>query len=149
MRDVDLFVGVTSIASDPNWLDRGTERHHDYWNRVSFGELTESAEVRREALERLLPRTRIADRVELTERFLVVHGDIRDYRIHLGSTNILMSPADTYLCIVPDRSPAAAERLFLPFEEDNGKLALILSKAFLLADDTAITDPSITRQIRI
>ncbi|WP_435878141.1 DUF7737 domain-containing protein [Streptosporangium canum] len=27
-------------------------------------------------------------------------------------------------------------------------MALILSKAFLLANDTAITDPSITRQIR-
>jgi hypothetical protein len=27
-------------------------------------------------------------------------------------------------------------------------LSLILSKAFLLADDTAIRDPSITRQIR-
>ncbi|MGW0811175.1 DUF7737 domain-containing protein [Nonomuraea sp. NPDC002799] len=37
--------------------------------------------------------------------------------------------------------------LFLPFEED-GRLALILSKAFLLANDTAITDPSITRQLR-
>ena len=26
-------------------------------------------------------------------------------------------------------------------------LSIILSKAFLLADDTAITDPSITRQL--
>ena len=35
---------------------------------------------------------------------------------------------------------------FLPFEGD-GMLAIILSKAFLLADDRAITDPGIVRQI--
>ncbi|WP_443673257.1 DUF7737 domain-containing protein [Micromonospora coerulea] len=33
------------------------------------------------------------------------------------------------------------EPVFLPFEDD--RLALILSKAFLLADDARITDPSI------
>jgi hypothetical protein len=74
----------------------------------------------------------------------VVRGDLRTYKIHLGSGNILMEPNDAYLCIVSTRDPDAG--LFLPFEED-GRLALILSKAFLLANDTAITDPSITRQI--
>lgn len=34
----------------------------------------------------------------------------------------------------------------LPFEGDNA-LAIILSKAFLLAADTKITDPTITRQV--
>ncbi|MDP9845535.1 hypothetical protein [Streptosporangium lutulentum] len=75
----------------------------------------------------------------------MVRGDLRTYKIHLGSANILMEPNDAYLCIVSGRDPHAG--LFLPFEED-GRLALILSKAFLLADDTAITDPSITRQLR-
>ncbi|MFD1938427.1 hypothetical protein ACFSKW_43835 [Nonomuraea mangrovi] len=56
-----------------------------------------------------------------------------------------MEPNDACLCIVSARDPHAG--LFLPFEED-GRLALILSKAFLLANDTAITDPSITSQIR-
>jgi hypothetical protein len=37
--------------------------------------------------------------------------------------------------------------VYLPFEEEFGMLSVILSKAFLLADDTAITDRSITRQI--
>ncbi len=55
-----------------------------------------------------------------------------------------MEPNDAYLCIVA--GTAAASGLFLPFEED-GRLSLILSKAFLLADDTAITDPTIVRQI--
>lgn len=145
MRDVDLFVGVTSVASNPNWQDVG-ERQRDYWTETSFGELTESAETRRDALARILPRTAIAHRCRLTERFLEVRGDLRTYKIHLGSTNILMSPADTYLCIVPHRQ--ASDRVYLPFEEGGGKLSLILSKAFLLADDTSITDPTIVRQLR-
>ncbi|WP_433362771.1 DUF4132 domain-containing protein [Streptosporangium sp. CA-115845] len=138
LRDADLAVGVTSTGLDPTG-------HGDYWQSYSFGDLAESARVRRDALSRLIGRTTIAGRCTLTDRFLVVRGDLRTYKIHLGSANILMEPNDAYLCIVSARDPHAG--LFLPFEED-GRLALILSKAFLLANDTAITDPSITRQLR-
>ncbi|WP_336215135.1 DUF4132 domain-containing protein [Nonomuraea sp. LPB2021202275-12-8] len=144
MRDVDLFIAVTSITTDPEWADGGPDRLRDYWRTGSFGPLPPSAEVRRDALSRLIGRTAIADRVELTDRFLRVRGDLRTYRIHLGSGNILMEPNDAYLCVVAAADPHAG--LFLPFEED-GRLAVILSKAFLLANDTAIADPSITRQI--
>ncbi|MBT2235316.1 DUF4132 domain-containing protein [Nonomuraea sp. NEAU-A123] len=144
MRDVDLFVAVTSIAADPDWIDRGEERFGGYWREVSVGALPPSAEVRRDALARILPRTAVADRCTLTDRYLVVRGDLRTYRIHLGSGNILMDPGDVYLCIVTARKRDA--RLFLPFEED-GRLALILSKAFLLAHDNKITDESILQQI--
>ena len=100
-------------------------------------------------LERLLPRLKIASRAKLVERFLVVRGELRTYKIHLGSGNILMQPNDQYLCIVPDRSTKAhtAADVFLPFEGD-ATLSVILSKALLLADDKQITDPTITRQIR-
>jgi hypothetical protein len=142
MRDVDLFVGVTSIAADPDWTDGGPERA--YWERAGFGELTESAAARRDALERILPRLKIADRCALDGRFLVVRGGRRTYKIHLGSANILMEPDDSYLCIVPSRGKGDG-KVFLPFEDD--RLSLILSKAFLLAADTEITDESILRQI--
>ncbi|MBM9509225.1 DUF7737 domain-containing protein [Actinacidiphila acididurans] len=115
-----------------------------YWRQATFGELEQSAQVRREALERILPRLRIADRCALEGRFLVVRGDLRTYRIHLGSANILMEPDDAYLCIVQSRR-AGEGKVFLPFEDD--RLSLILSKAFLLAADTEITDPSIRAQI--
>ncbi|GAA1576752.1 hypothetical protein GCM10009678_69290 [Actinomadura kijaniata] len=141
MRDVDLFVAVTSIAADPDWTGQGPGRA--YWERDGFGALTATAETRRAALERVLPRLRIAGRCELTDRFLKVRGDLRTYRIHLGSANILMEPDDSYLCIVPGRSDP---RVFLPFEDD--RLSLILSKAALLAADTTITDPTILAQIR-
>ncbi|MET9649295.1 DUF4132 domain-containing protein [Streptomyces sp. NPDC006460] len=150
LRDVDLFTAVASIGADPRWRDRGEERAYDgYWESWSFGELTESARIRRETLARLLPRTRIADRVELTDRFLRVRGELRAYRIHLGSGNVLMEPEDAYLCIVADRGAAGGhDEVFLPFEEDGGLLSVILSKAFLLAADTGITDRTITDQIR-
>jgi Domain of unknown function (DUF4132) len=147
MRDVDLFVGVTSIGADPEWLDRGEGRRFEsYWNAYSFGELTAAAEIRREVLDKLLPRLAIADRCKLEERYLAVRGDLRTYRIHLGSGNILMSPNDQYLCIVAARD-SRAEKLFLPFDDDP-VLSLILSKAFLLANDSAITDKTITAQIK-
>jgi hypothetical protein len=145
MRDVDLFVSVTSIAGDPTWLDRAEDRYTDYWHTTSFGDLTATAQVRRDALERLLPRLKIADRCSLAGRYLVVRGDLRTYKIHVGSANILMEPDDSYLCIVPARR-TPQEQVFLPFEDD--RLGLILSKAFLLADDAHITDESILQQLK-
>ena len=145
MRDVDLFVGVTSIAADPDWTDRGEDRYAAYWRTATFGALTASAEVRREALERILPRLKIAGRCSLDGRFLVVRGDLGTYKIHLGSANILMEPDDAYLCIVPSRGKGDG-KVFLPFEDE--RLSLILSKAFMLAADTEITDESILMQIK-
>jgi hypothetical protein len=100
-------------------------------------------------LERLIPRLKVADRCRLTDRFLVVRGDRRSYKIHLGSGNILMEPDDQYLCIVPARGVASEGldgKVFLPFEGDQ-TLAIILSKAFLLAADKNIKDPAILSQL--
>ncbi|WP_438874585.1 DUF7737 domain-containing protein [Symbioplanes lichenis] len=143
MRDVDLFVGVTSIAADDSWADRGEHRFGAYWASAGFGALTGGAEVRRDVLARLLPRLAIGARCELTDRFLRVRGTRAVYKIHLGSGNILMEPDDAYLCIVPGRRGA---RVTLPFDDDE-RLSLILSKAFLLAADDKITDATILRQL--
>src|SRR4029079_9153788 len=120
----------------------------DYWQSYSFGELSATAQTRRALLEHLVPRLKIACQCNVTARFLVVRGSKRTYKIHLGSGNILMEPNDQYLCIVPKQtvSTAGSERVQLPFEGD-GTLSIILSKAFLLADDAKITDPTITSQL--
>lgn len=149
MRDVDMFVGIGSIAADPNWADGGNQgRYRDYWHSTNFGDLGASAKVRRAVLERLLPRmTRLAGKWELGERFLRVQGKLRAYKIHLGSTNILMEPNDQYLCIVPDRRMEGENKTeFVPFEGDN-QMSVILSKALMLIEDDKITDVTITRQI--
>jgi hypothetical protein len=145
LRDVDLFVGVSSIASDPEWRECG-EAMGEYWQRVSFGDLSATAKTRREILETLLPRLKIAGQCTLKEKFLVVRGALRTYKIHLGSANILMEPNDQYLCVVPARTQNSHESLYLPFEGEH-TLAVILSKAFFLADDARIKDPTITLQI--
>ena len=114
----------------------------DYWNQYSFGDLSATGQTRKAVLERLIPRLKIAARCTFRDRFLVVRGDLRTYKIHLGSGNILMEPIDQYLCIVPNRGasePADGSAVFLPFEGDN-TLSIVLSKALLLADDTKIKD---------
>lgn len=157
MRQCDLFTGVCSVANDPAWLDRGADAQHPnqwrqehgrtYWNAEAFGPLSATAETRREVIAEILPVLAISSKCRLEDRFLHVEGQLRSYKIHLGSSNILMSPGDRYLCIVPARKAASPEPdVRLPFEGD-AMLSIILSKALLLAEDNKITDPTILRQI--
>jgi len=149
MRDVDLFVGVASVGNDPTWQDSGgviQERFVDYWQTYSFGNLNETSKIRKEVLENLVPKLKIRNQCTIRENFLIVKGKLRTYKIHIGSTNILMEPNDSYLCIVVDRSTKTDNNVFLPFEGDR-QLSIILSKAFLLAEDDKITDRTIISQI--
>ncbi len=59
----------------------------------------------------------------------------------------VVQPNDQYLCIVPKQTVAGGERVFLPFDGD-GTLSIVLSEAFLLADDAKITDPTIISQMK-
>lgn len=148
MRDVDLFVGVTSIGNDPNWQNNANNQMNTYWHNYSFGDLPESAKIRADVLKSLVPRLKIASRCSFDGKYLLVQGKLRKYKIHMGSGNILMEPNDQYLCIVAERSgESSTQKLFLPFEGDN-MLSIIISKALLLADDDKITDSTILRQIK-
>jgi Domain of unknown function (DUF4132) len=144
MRDVDLFVCIASIGNDPTWGTRPNVPFLDYWNSISFGDLSASGEQRRQVLEALLPKLSIRQRCRLEDRHLWVRGDRATYRIHLGSGSVLIEPGSRYLCIV--RSGSTSSDVFLPFDGD-ATLSLILSKAFLLAADSRIKDASILRQI--
>ncbi|MCI5058939.1 MAG: DUF4132 domain-containing protein [Flavobacteriales bacterium] len=147
MRDVDLFVGVCSVGNDPNWQDNGgLAQYRDYWTSYSFGNLNEIAKTRKQVLEKLIPRLKIKDVTTIDGKFVKVQGKKRTYKIHIGSSNILMEPNDQYLCIVPARGKADTGKVFLPFDGDRG-LSLVLSKAMLLADDDKIKDPTILSQI--
>ena len=148
-RDVDLFVGVASVGNDPSWQDSGgrVPEYQTYWHNYSFGNLSELAKTRKSILEKLVPRLKINKVAHLEGNFLIVKGKLRTYKIHIGSTNILMMPNDQYLCIVPDRKKKnITTDLYLPFDGDKA-LSVILSKAFLLAEDDKITDRTITSQI--
>ena len=152
LRDVDLFVSVSSVGADRNWQDRGRAGgapggFDAYWSLYSDAPLQVVARTRRDAIQRILPGLAIADRCELADRWLMVRGDLRTYRIHLGSGNVVMEPGDRYLRIVPKLDQGPVARVFLPFHDDP-MLSLILSKAFLLANDANISDRSIASQIR-
>ncbi len=147
MRDVDLFVSVSSIGTDETWQDTGQTTHRTYWQEFVTGALNETARTRHQVLARLMPKLKIASRCSLEERFLVVRGQLHTYKIHLGSGNIFIEPGSRYLCIVPDRA-TADEKLALPFEGDS-MLSVILSKAFLLAADDEIKDQTVVNQLKV
>ncbi|MEO0697875.1 MAG: DUF4132 domain-containing protein [Pseudomonadota bacterium] len=145
LRDVDLFVAVTSVANDPEWTDGGPEgRFAGYWQTHAFGDLSQTASTRRDLLLQVSPKFAIADRLTVTDRFLEVQGNLNRYTIHLGSGNIQILPSNQYLCIVRGRDKTA--KLKLPFAGDT-TLAIILSKAFMLAEDDKITDKTILAQL--
>ncbi len=147
LRDVDLFTGVASIGHDPAWGMDERNEYLDHWRRASFGELSLAASERKALLERLLPRfAPLKERCALDGHFLVVRGSLNEYRIHLGSANVLMEPGSRYLCIVQGPGDTT-QSLHVPFEGDR-VLSLILSKALLLVRDEAIKDVMIQRQLQ-
>ncbi len=138
MRDVDLFVGVCSIGNDPSWQER-----EGYWHQYSFGALSEIAETRKSVLSDLILKLKKSDKFSIEGKFLLVQGSLAKYKIHIGSSNILIEPDDRYLCIVQGKK---GDEILLPFEGDTS-LSLILSKAMMLVNDDKIKDQSIISQI--
>lgn len=147
MRDVDLFVAVTSVANDPNWTDGGPDgRFGEYWQEHAFGDLGQSATTRRDVLKSIVPKLAIADRLSITDKFLNVRGQRQSYKIHLGSGNIMIMPSNRYLCIVRGDPKTGSKQVKLPFAGDT-MLSTILSKAFMLAEDDKIKDATILSQL--
>ena len=147
MRDVDLFIGGASIGNDPTWSEGGPQgKHRQYWLNYAFGQLDAAANTRKDVLLRVVPRLKIASLCQFEDRFLTVKGSWRTYKIHFGSGNILMTPGDQHLRIVLKQNETQEFPVLLPFEGDR-TLSAILSKAFLLANDTKITDAGIVSQI--
>src|SRR5262249_51740616 len=101
-------VGVAGIGNDPMWPERDDNTFNEYWGRAAFGELTETGKSRHAVLADILPGLAIAAQCRLEDRYLLVEGRLRSYRIHLGSGNIQMDPNNQYLCIVADRPNAGA-----------------------------------------
>lgn len=148
-RDIDLFVSVANTSADPHFPEQPENNDLDYWNERNFGESTKTpaAKIRQELLKKIIPKTKIADKCSFADNYLIVQGTKRLYKINFGSGNILMSPNDQYLCIVPANTAKEEKKVWLPFEDGDKILMIILSKAFLLVADNKITDPTILRQI--
>lgn len=155
MRHADLIVAVASLASDPDWYDRGRDAAHPspweddarhYFETATSADLTGAGKIRKEALERVLPKLKIADRVGIDDRYVTVQGVLRSYRIHIGSASVQRNPDGRHVCIVPKQRAAKFDDIRLPFEGDL-TLSLVLSKALLLAADDKIEDEVILSQL--
>jgi hypothetical protein len=141
-------VSVYSVGIDPEWRDVPRAELRSRWRELAFGELIESARVRRDLLERVLPTLSIADRCAVYERDLVVEGTRATYRVRIGTGQVRVDPHGS-MVVVPRGRAGAAElaRLFLPVEADD-TLAAVLGSAFVLANDDAITDEAFLAQLR-
>ncbi|MFD0917130.1 DUF4132 domain-containing protein [Pseudahrensia aquimaris] len=155
LRHCDLFTSVASIATDPEWEDRGDDAQHpdawaaianEYWQRAVSADLGTSAKMRRDVIEMVLPKlTSLSKVCSIEGNVLTVTGKKHNYAIHIGSGAVCLMPQRRHICIVPAGLPST-NTIYLPFTGDT-TLSLILSKARLLADDDKITDPVILGQI--
>jgi len=105
--------------------------------------------IRKRALEKILPMLKIKNLAKIENNFLVIKAKVNTYKINLSTGGVFVANKnDRYLCIVPAASlRSSSKNLFLPFEGDQ-TFSLILSKAFLLADEEKIQDSIILRQLR-
>ncbi len=152
LRDLDLFISVSSVATDPLWLEKfapGSQRIQEYWESMAAGGLADAVAHRREVLETLLSELPEADQLELEERQLVVRGVMRTYSIDLATANVKMEPPGRWLSI--DTHLGAGSRFRpgpLPAVDDDVILGRIVSRARLLASDNRISNPSLLQQLR-
>ena len=96
MRDVDLFVSVSSVGADGTGRSAAAATP-DQSARCLLEPLLRGAAPGHGADPPRRARAEpsglaIADRCDLGERWLEVRGDLRTYRIHLGSANVTMEP---------------------------------------------------------
>ncbi len=146
MRDIDMYVGVTSVGNDPDWTNTGLHPQlRNYAMSYAMAPLEISAESRREILKVVIPRLSIAKQCSFDDRNLIVQGKVNKYAIHIGSSSVMKLPEKRFVCIVPARRNEKNVP-FLPYEGD-ARLSVIISKAFMLANDHKITDSLILDQI--
>jgi hypothetical protein len=75
---------------------------------------------------------------------MVVQGSLHRYRIHIGSTSVLMGTDETCLSLGTVRRRAVEG---IPFDDDSA-LTMIVSTALMLAEDNKIKDKDILAQIK-
>ena len=126
MRDLDLVVSVAHSGEvDP-------EASHS---------TIEMRSLLADETARMLSLTNVSSQ----KSHLLIEGKLKRYSLHLGSGVVHCQPGGA-LSILPVHSSHRG-RIFLPFADNDPKIAEILSKMLLLANDDKIKDPTILSQI--
>lgn len=153
LRDLDLFVSVTTVASDPAW-PHGPDAppiFAGYWARASRDGMDQLRASRRQALAPAYATPGPDDRFHLTERDLVIHGSLATYHIDLATAGVRMEPAGKWLTFdTKPATPADTTDLFpwLPATDDHEILHRITLRATILANDEQLASQQLLRQIR-
>jgi hypothetical protein len=150
MRDVDLFVSITSVGNDLSFLELpADDENHDLFYQYVIGfsrqDLSAPGKARQQVLQAMLPRLYPdPERFSFTDRFLRVRGDRASYKIHLNTGQVFIEPEDRILNFQKAKEDAASKLPYKnpPFEGDN-TLTVIVNRARYLADDRKIKNPLI------
>ena len=126
LRDVDLIVSVAHVTG----VDPETSRP--------------SLEMRAALIRETCRLLRFAN-VLVEPPVARIAGQRASYRVHLGSGVVHLTSGR----MIHLQAVGNAERLFLPFADDDPKSVEILSKVLWLADDGAIKDPGFLAQIDV
>jgi acyl transferase domain-containing protein len=122
LRDVDLLISVAGTG--------GTV------------ESSAATVALRRALASELSRLLKLANVSFEGHKILIEGRKGQYSLHLGSGQVHRAGRGIYIEAVP-----GAERLFLPFADDDPGTSEVMSKMLLLAEDELIKDPSILAQL--
>ncbi|MEO1259934.1 MAG: DUF4132 domain-containing protein [Bacteroidota bacterium] len=142
-RDIDLFISQCSIANDPE-LSTSSEEHKYYREDFHKGKFSDnaSAKIRKEIIEQLIPALGLGS-PEFEKNFLLISGQLNNYRINLGSGFAQIENSYQHLNLLPDISPIKKNRkIHIPIQDDE-TLYIILAKAIFLKNDQKITDQKI------
>lgn len=127
MRDVDLAVSTAYVGGvDP------VSSHS-------------TIEMRRGIVEGNLKLFGIKN-VKVEGNHAFVEGKLGQYTVHLGS-GVVHQVGNAMLHIVPVHSQYRG-KIFLPFVDEDPKMAEVMTKIWMLAEDAKIKDPGILGQIR-
>ena len=153
MRDLDLFVSVTTVADEPTWPPdlQAPAFLAGYWDRAGRDGLDQLRAGRRQALAPMYATPGPGDRFQLTERDLVVHGSLAIYHIDLATASVRMEPAGKWLSFdTRQPAPASTTDLFpwIPLTDDHEILSRITLRATTLANDEQLASRPLLRQIR-
>jgi hypothetical protein len=139
MREIGLLTSGCGVGENPLWNMAGSASQ----------EADDPVRSRHQILTILLPRLNVAERLSLEANALVVRGDWHTYYIDLKTSAVAMGADRRYVCIQPQHNPLSQDErgsALLPYEGDP-TLIVILSKAFLLCQDSATMDKVILAQI--
>lgn len=120
------------------------------WSRQASDELTESGRTCREIARAILPGIKQLKDCVIDGSYLVIKGQVNEYRIHLngGATQIL--PGKRLLSLDSQTRYAIAEQskdITLPYDGDY-RLKYILGLAMMLSNESRIKNPGILQQIK-